>query len=311
MNLQEQSVHYISNYELTSKPKYFVYWMLGNFCPHSCSYCPEALHSGSKPYHDYDTVIRTINKFPANSLIMFGGGEPTYHPDFEKILDNKPKNISIGILSNGARPIDFWERISDKVTNVILSYHAEFAILDRFVQTAKLVYHTKKRFGRINLVMNPKRWDECVNVYDTLVREHLPVTAKPVVDNFGSFDNEILMSSEYNTEQIVWLNEITKLSKNTHKFIGIYDKNHNLLDRTTPSELLSLGQTNFKNWTCHAPAVSREIMTDGTVITTGCNQKEMVGNIFTDFTVDSEPIICNQTMCWCHADIQSLKIKPS
>ena len=63
---------------------WFAYWSLGNTCTYSCSYCPEEFHSGSQPYQFTNAIQNTLKRMPP-TFVMFTGGEPTYHPDFEKI----------------------------------------------------------------------------------------------------------------------------------------------------------------------------------------------------------------------------------
>jgi MoaA/NifB/PqqE/SkfB family radical SAM enzyme len=283
--------------------KFFILWLLGNFCPYSCSYCPAIFHSGSIPYQDINDVIRTMNSLPEGSIV-FSGGEPTYHPEFEKILDNKPAHLKIGVISNGARPQSFWERIKDDLDFAILTFHAEFAKLDRFVDTCTAL---DKTLIRINLTMIPEKWDECSNAYDAFIKNGFPVSPKPLVENFGFKSSSII--DRYTDEQRNWIIEKNE-SSTTAKYIGLYDKDGVIVRKTNPAEMISADETNFKGWTCHTPEKFIGIDPDGQMYDTSCAQRRLIGNIKTGFTVSTTPMICRQNFCWCHSDIDGSKERP-
>ena len=121
--------------EPANNQKMFVTWMLGNFCPYKCSYCNSDYNGGNLPYPELSLIEKTFASLPSCN-IMFKGGEPTYHPEFEQILDLQSDRIKIQVISNGARTLHFWERIQPKIDRVILTYHVEYANFDRFVRVA-------------------------------------------------------------------------------------------------------------------------------------------------------------------------------
>jgi len=236
---------------------------------------------------------------------MFSGGEATFHPDFEKIVLEKPNHVQISVISNASRPIVFWERITEHLKIVVLTYHAEFAKLDRFMETAKLIYLTHKKSGKINLTMIPEKWDLCVDVYNKLKEAGLPVVPKPLVENFG-FRSEKLIST-YSKEHIEWITGSS--NNNEYKTISVIGKDGNVLYNTNPSELLITDQTNFKGWNCWTNTRVLNIDFNGDVKDTACKQRELLGNISTGFTIPTEPKICRQDFCWCHSDIVPKKTK--
>jgi len=294
----------VSYVEETLAKTIFVYWSLGNTCTYACSYCPPKFHSGSVAYQPIDVIQRTLNRLPP-SHVMFTGGEATYHPDFERIIAEMPSHIKISVVSNASRPIAFWERVVDRFKIVMLTFHAEFANLDRFFKTAELVYLKSKRGGAINLTMIPTHWDKCVEAYHRFIDAGMLVTVKPLVDNFGFESSKLI--SDYTEEQLDFIKSKTK--NNTNKNFAVYNNKHELLYKTTPAELLVNKQTNFKGWTCYTPTQFLYINPLGDCYNTSCSQRQHVGNIYKEFALTTEPITCEQSFCWCYTDIMTKKIK--
>jgi MoaA/NifB/PqqE/SkfB family radical SAM enzyme len=249
-------------------------------------------------------VLRKLN----SAVVGFSGGEPTYHPDFEKIVKEKPPGIDITLVSNGARPLSFWERISDKLNQVILTYHTEFANLDRFYKNAELIYKTKGVRGVVNLTMMPDRWDECVKVYEFLTTRDINVNIKPILDQFGTSSSKV--SNYYSTEQTEWITYRSGLREDDNYAIGVYSSDQSMITKITPSEILAENQANFTGWRCFAPKDSLFINLDGKVWDSLCGQKQYLGDIYTEFSLErKEPVICTQTVCWCHSDLLVRKEK--
>lgn len=287
------------------KKEFLVSWVLGSYCTYSCSYCPEKYHDGKAAYHPTDIVQRILKSLPTNSNVLFTGGEPTFHPDFEKIILEKPDHVEISVISNGSRPYAFWERVAAKFKLVLLTYHIEHAIYDRFLQTAKLIYQENNNPGFVHLVMIPKRWDDCVNVYNMLSSEGIKVIAKPVIENFGFAATSI--SNLYTQEQLVWISEHDDTEIVTT--MALKDKDTKTLYEVSVAKLLTHKQTDFYNWECHAPLERLYINMDGRVFDTACGQRKCLGNIYQGFDLPDKPMICKQHFCWCQSDIMAKKVK--
>lgn len=280
-----------------------VIWSLGNFCPYKCTYCNPYFNDGRDPYHSLEHINLTLAKIPNNSKVIFSGGEPTYHPDFEEILDNKPDTFSYGVISNGARPKSFWERVYKRMNPIILTFHSEFATLDRFVETALVC---KPSMHRINLTMIPWMWDESVIAYETFIKAGLPVSPKPLVKDFGYTSSSLL--SEYTPDQVAWIRDKNGESGGLN-YVKLYDSSGKLIKHTNPSAMLSSGETNFRGWECHTPTKTLYITTEGGIYDTSCKQRRLLGTVSTGFELPTAPVICQQDFCWSHSDIEPLKIR--
>jgi len=305
ISINDPSVKYVRP---MSKIVKRVYWNLGNTCPYSCSYCPTEYNSGSVPYHDFNLVMSTLQNLD-ECVVTFGGGEPTYHPQFERIISEKPSHIKVGVSSNLARPYDFWERIVNKLTLVMATYHIEFTKMDRFIPVAKLIYTDNKLQGQISIVMVPNKWNECVQAYETLIQHNLPVSAKPVLNTIDPTESEnIQVIDGYSDEQLEWITARNEESSGGPKLIGVYSEKNELLEKLSPWGLLSSKQS-FKGWLCYTPMQYLCINKFQEVFDQSCNQRSKLGTLTDGFTVPTKPSICHQGACWCMSDIIQTKEK--
>jgi len=307
INLNSPDVAYMKS---LSKEEFHVYWSISSICSYACRYCPSEFHDGKYKYHSLDVVQRTFKKLPTAN-VMFGGGEPTFHPEFEKLVLEKPDHISISLLTNASRPIAFWERIVDKLDIVITTFHSEYANTDRFLNTMDLIYLKSGRRGQVHLAMDPKNWNICVGMYRKLKEKGIKVTVKPILtsimnlSNPGEPDQKIV--DDYTEEQLDWMANLP--DNDEFRTIGLYDKHGKLITKTTQSEIVSSKQNSFTGWKCYTPVMYLYIHWDGEVYDTACRQRKRLGNIHEDFTLSGEPITCHQNFCWCYGDIRTTKIK--
>lgn len=135
--------HYVRDGGLPDAPKQ-VHWVLSDLCNQDCNFCSyrvsgnpsnELFMAGAKASaYGHDNPVRWVNTERALALVdemkslgilgvqATGGGEPTAHPDheriFEKILDN---GMELSLVSNGYRwrerlfpliPRMLWLRVS-------------------------------------------------------------------------------------------------------------------------------------------------------------------------------------------------------
>ena len=74
-------------------------------CPLSCEWCNSARYRKNKHELDTDHILSTLNflsKWGVKAVVWAGGGEPTYHPHFQELLQrNAELGMDAAILSNG------------------------------------------------------------------------------------------------------------------------------------------------------------------------------------------------------------------
>jgi organic radical activating enzyme len=301
-NIRDDAVHSI---ECTNLDGLSVSWFLGSKCVYSCSYCPDRFHNDTSPYHSIEKVLRLCNQLPDKTNITFLGGEPTYHPDFERIVLEKPSHIKLSVLTNGARPLEFWERISHNLDTVTFSFHAEFANLDRFIENAIAVRNRAKTF-RMFLLMHPEKWDYCVEAYDRLKSIGSPILVKPILTHSPELNQFDEVDPKYTDEQLKWIAEKNFVNNN----IIILDKDRNVLHRTNANTLIANIQTDFSGFKCYVPQQHITVRMNENICNSMCSQRNIIGHLDDEvFTLPTEPIICRQTRCQCQADLVTTKIK--
>ena len=67
-------------------------------------------------------------------------------------------------------------------------------------------------------------------------------------------------------------------------------------------------ENSYQGWQCYAGLESLMIDAKGDVYVATCRGKKL-GNIFDDFEMPTEPVICPKTWCACAADLNTSKAK--
>lgn len=80
---------------------------LTSACNFSCPHCVDSTIINTGEYLDTEAIKRTVDVLRSHgllSIILLGGGEPTMHKDFEKIVGFiKGRGLQLGIVTNGSR----------------------------------------------------------------------------------------------------------------------------------------------------------------------------------------------------------------
>lgn len=103
---------------------------LTNYCNNTCSFCwASRIRSGFAherlSYEVVKKLILDLKNSGLVSVVLSGGGEPTLHPDFERIVNLIRENdIEVGIITNGILLNDSVKRAILKSNWVKFSLHA-------------------------------------------------------------------------------------------------------------------------------------------------------------------------------------------
>jgi len=148
-----------------SYDNYFVVnWCFFSICNFSCSYCPEILHNGQKRGPDIQVVKnfcrRIVESKPDKRVFFeFTGGEVTFYKQFSELLEYlKTLGADAGLISNGSRPIEFWESHKNLIDHICLSFHPEQGNMDHFFEVVKLLNEVTT--VHVNIMMLPTKFDE-------------------------------------------------------------------------------------------------------------------------------------------------------
>ena len=138
-------------------------WMINNICQNSCSYCPPNLHDGKNHYYEWENAKRffemLFEKYPRIHCSV-SGGEPSMSPFFRDICKIfHEAGHTIGVTSNAAKSVEYWEDISTYLNYISFSWHAQFPDKN-FIE--KVTAASLKTLVSVRVMMLPSKWDECL-----------------------------------------------------------------------------------------------------------------------------------------------------
>jgi organic radical activating enzyme len=157
-----------------------ILWDLGRRCNYDCSYCWPAVHNRYEEHKSYGVLVSTvdkiINEWSNSGRIRwnFGGGEPTLHPDFLKLITHlSSKNQWTMVTSNGTRDHRYWAEAASVLNSINLSAHFEGLSTekeeDRFVRNIEAICkhhdeHDDDHWLEIKLMCTPQHFERAVNL---------------------------------------------------------------------------------------------------------------------------------------------------
>jgi MoaA/NifB/PqqE/SkfB family radical SAM enzyme len=169
---------------------FVVNWCLGNTCNYECSYCPSALHDGSKRWPDPQVIKKFISKvknhyFHKNIYFEFTGGEVTMYKHFIDICKFcRDMDVKVGLISNGSRTIRYWEENKQYFDHVCLSFHPEHADDTHFIDVVKCLNNDVRT--HVNIMMSPEKFDHCYAVANKVKNlGNISMALQPLIHNFG------------------------------------------------------------------------------------------------------------------------------
>lgn len=300
------------------KDWFVVNWCVANTCTYSCSYCPEDLHNGSKPWPKLEVVKAFIDKLmktvhPRKVYFEFTGGEVTVWPHFIEVCEHATKaGAKVGLISNGSRTLRWWEEHVDTFDNVCLSFHPEHADKADFLSLVRL---TSERIRtHVNVMMLPQRFNECYAFACSVIKvPNISIALQPLIVDFGSqlFDyteaQKAVMAKQHEllVENIVH-NRSWSYYRGAMKAIGE--------DQTTEvisaQRFVSMGINNWNGWDCYSGVEQIVINMDGSILIGWCNVSPPIGTL-DNFELPTLPVRCTSSMCHCNFDIMSTKVKPA
>jgi MoaA/NifB/PqqE/SkfB family radical SAM enzyme len=320
---------------VTLSNNYFlVNWMLHDKCTYDCSYCPPSNKAGDDEWLKIDFAKNFLDnleqwiktKHPnKHVLFLLTGGEPTVWPKFVELIDHiRSKGWHISMSTNASRNLRWWQENQSKFFRLNISYHSEHADHEEFME--KVNYINQERSGhnlKINVMMNPRAWDKCLDILERLENCDPPVSfdVRPLQPNFGLQDINI---DPYSLEQSTFIKDKDIAAKNLFKArrilikkipnliqetscMGIYEDKK---ERVDPNQLIMDGKANFYGWECNIGIEQIFINSLGKVYGGTCLQGPLLGNISKgDITWPETATVCQTKWCGCYTDILVSKWK--
>lgn len=295
-----------------------VNWCLGNTCNFSCSYCPEDLHNAKQPWPSLETAINFINKVKAvhqnkNIYVELTGGEVTLWKDLIQFSDFcRSNNIKIGIISNGSRSLEFWEKLIPKIDHVCLSFHAEKGNADHYYEVVKMASQTIRT--HTNFMMHTEHFNKVLELAFRIKDiPNISMAIQPLVVDFG----EVLY--KYTPTQLKVIDQQHEMLVKHIKYDKSFEYYRGAMDmvnkdgvhkRISPQRLISLGGNNWKDWHCYAGVEQLIVNMDGDILRGWCSVGGKIGHISDEkLQLPTAPVLCNKSFCHCNFDIMSTKVK--
>lgn len=290
-------------------------WCFGNICNYACSYCPDRLHDGSIGWEDYDVIVRfcerLISHYSSSGrslFFQFSGGEPTLYARFLELMTYlRSRNCRVGIISNGSRKLEWWEKAAGLLDNVVLTHHIEFVDLEHFIGVVELL--SREVRTHVNVTMLPDKFDACLAnaIHIANVCANITLTLKPLLIDFGStmFDyndiqKDILRNRHFN------IRSTRPLEGPRGAMRRIYSDGTS--DIAKASQIIVGDENRWSGWSCE---IGRELLAinyAGDVYRGVCKQGGRIGGIADDHTrFPDGPVICGKAVCHCVTDIMTTR----
>lgn len=295
---------------------FVVNWCLGNTCNFSCSYCPEALHDGSKYWPSPEVIQNFILKVkeahPDKKLYFeFTGGEVTLYKHFIKICQFcTDMGVKVGLITNGSRTLRWWEENKKYFDHVCVSFHPEFADEKHFIDVVKILHDDVRT--HVNIMMSPEKFDYCYAVANKIKNlGNLSMALQPLIHDFGDtlYNYNDFQKKIFDKQHDL----ITKHIKFTKSF-DYYRGAMKMVDAegngkvSSAHRFISDKTNDWSGWKCYAGVEQLIVDMDGSIYRGWCREGGRIGNINDeDLALPNAPVLCTKTMCHCNFDIMSTK----
>tara|TARA_B110000503_G_scaffold89737_1_gene135842 strand:- start:678 stop:1661 length:984 start_codon:yes stop_codon:yes gene_type:complete len=313
---------------------YIVHWRPTNMCNYDCSYCDSSNHLliNKSKLPSVENLINAARKIrdsiplDKSILVYITGGEPFLIKDVHKWLDwMSENNMRVGIFTNGSLPSKIYDlsKQSFKNVNVKISFHPEFAEVDKIVELANTI---KENNGNVEIrgMLAQGLFDKVFELESKI--GDVPVTKLPVFPLYNQTlkkVNPTYSSSRYlegynqrmddgdlgyYTEEELTI--IKNLKQNNPEYLNIIINDE---IKSNAVDLVTSRSNKFTGWKCGIVNKKILIQANGDIQYGACNNTGTIGNIFTDNVelFKEEWTICNKRTCTTLDEIMITKSKIS
>ena len=324
-----------------------IIWTTTDICPFKCWYCPEIIWGGNTktPFtwdqcSDFLDVI--YKRIPTCSFVITGG-EPTDWFLFPNLLDkvytlnlHTRTNLgwSIFVISNMSKSKGFIDEWIDKTHYVCASYHPDVINTSKKREEwlDKVLSFKHRTRIQIRLLMDPRHWDHCLEMFHSLNDNDImlePVTVLDYMNEDGYSDTSDFVK-EYTPEQIEIITELKTKIGSTSAVQGCplqYGSNEIMLEYNNgdtrilkdPSsahiyqQLVSKKLNRFKGWHCEIGFKDLFVGSSGNIAASVCMSwaSKDIGNIadIDKIKWPTKATICPHEWCLCGSDLMIPKYK--
>lgn len=290
----QYSQHIVSNEPMIA----MITLEISNKCNYACSYCPPDIHNGTHDWLDLDACMRFFKELSLTHervYINLTGGEPTMWPRLQEFLVTRPDYCDIEITSNGSRTLRWWTDAKPHLQKVALSYHPGLADVDHLIAVVDLLRDTVILHN--NILFDPA-YRHDTERYALAMRERgIAAEVKPIIPQWETM-------LPYTDEEIEWMETVSGWPNQPlpplRKPSMVSIDGGPFVDMNL--ELIAPQLNHFKDWHCWAGRDRFHIKYNGDIQAASCGIAT-IGNIHTGWNIQTKPVVCNRTSCWCSDDV--------
>jgi hypothetical protein len=221
---------------------------------------------------------------------------------------------SVGMTTNGARTVRYYEEISKYMTYIVFSHHPSFAdplLLD------KAIAASKNSIVTISVMFDSRYFAESLEFFEKIRSMKLNLSVQPVrINDWTGVANTA--GRDYTEEQLTILTNlfpqhavVHPTPKNPPITGGIAKYSDGSTKHVQAQVLINNYETNFLGWDCNIGIESFYVGFDGTIKTGNCMSAKRIGKIqdFDKIDWPTKSFICPQTFCHCTTDVYVSKRK--
>ncbi|WP_394151997.1 radical SAM protein [Vibrio maritimus] len=298
-----------------------VNWALTNKCNYTCNYCHADLNNGTIKSPPFEVSKKFVDLMSSQCRLLeqslsfeFGGGEVTLLRYFGELIKyiNETDGL-VTIVSNGTKPLEWWQKYAQYLNGVSLSFHIDEAKCEsHFFEVSKVLESAQNTRFHVNVMMVPERFDDCLDFANRLKQQvNCTIALQPLFEGFGH--GGITDKYPYTPKQEQIMKDFRGRPELKNLPPSMAELELNYTDGTTESlstfELLTNDQTNFVGWDCYAGIETLVVTFSGDIYRSWCMQDGPIGSIY-DENIDlpTHPTKCRTKICQCGVDLSAKKI---
>jgi organic radical activating enzyme len=300
--------------DTNDRSRVVVEWLMSSICNYDCSYCPAALHDGRVRYPDWNTVRSFVTRVQAHyqdsdlTFLLTGGEITTYRklPALAELL--RELGCAVALLSNGSKPVAWWQEHAPLIDEVLLSYHHERAEDDHMLAVADAV--TRHASAQFNVVVDPANFDRTIRFGLRAMAESTAVVNFKIM-----FEGGWKRPTTYSAEQQALLSDAIRQARahNAARPSTVLKGDMVMrgpgaaAERVSPLEIIDRGLNAWDGWQCEAGVTTLFIRFDE-IWRAACRVGGVLGTIYDEqLQLPRAAVVCNRASCNCIAGIKSRK----
>lgn len=298
-------------------PAMYLTWIINNICTNACSYCPANLHEGTNHNYNWEDAEKFIKlvleKYPKIHLAI-SGGEPTLSPWFKDLVKQfSDAGHPVGITTNGARTVRYFDDVAQYLSYVVMSYHPSFIDPELEEKALACANHT---ITTVSVMMDSRYFDQSLEMFYRLCK-HDNISVEHVrIQSWRASTHE---GSDYTLEQIAIMNSLKRHDakklvrpKNPGLTGAVAFYNDGTNSELIAQKIINENNTNFQGWNCDIGLESLYVKWDGLVRRGNCISSPVIGKIqdVDNILWPLDSFRCPQNFCNCTTDVYVSKRMP-